>query len=300
MRCNVSTLSTIIALALGGLPIGCESDDSSTGGAITPSGPSVAIDGGTGTDAGAIPSQPNPPGEAANTILGLTSKGNIVRIGLGPNGTEEDLGFPKFNGTELRNIGAIASGGGGLYGIDYGAKSGSNVVKMTLPGLDCSPMGAEIDFRAQEPGKPGLAFSGTHLYGTDQFGPLIELGLDGSMKMFTVRLANSVADDTQCTSPEDLLWEGGLLAAGSCASETQPDKNGFFVWEYLFGLPGTSGQGGTSTDKSMRYRSPERIVGLGKAAGGLVATSAQRNLLALSGTNFVVVRELQNTIVDLE
>jgi hypothetical protein len=47
-----------------------------------------------------------------NAILGLTSKGAIVSIGMRANGTETDLGFPKFNGTELRNLGAIAKADG--------------------------------------------------------------------------------------------------------------------------------------------------------------------------------------------
>jgi hypothetical protein len=296
---NTIALSLAVALALSGAAIACDSDSTGDGSGVAPTPPAITIDGGTPPEGGSGPGPAPNPG-TLNQILGLTSKGSIIRIGLGANGVDEDLGFPKFNGAELRNIGAIAAGGGGLYGIDFGARSGSNIVKINLPGLDCVPMGADIDLRAQEPDKEGLAFSGNTLYVSDQFSPVVALDLDGTMRFHSVRQQNTATDDTQCYSPEDLLWEGALLGAGSCASATQPEKNGYFVWEYILGQPSNpGGGGGTSTDKSLKWKSPERILGLGKAAG-IVAVSAQRHLLSLTGDSFVVVRELSENVVDLE
>ncbi len=79
----------------------------------------------------------------------------------------------------------------------------------------------------------------------------------------------------------------------------QEPGDGFYVWGYTLGMPGTSGQGGTPTDKFVRYKSPERILGLSDAAG-LVATSGAGNLLVLAGDAFVVRRKLAMTIKDLE
>lgn len=301
VRRPVLAVSSVLAFALAGTASACDSDSSGGGGGLAPTPPGAAIDGGTpngGTPDGGTGINPDP--GTTNQILGLTSKHSIIRIGLGANGVDEDLGFPKFNGTELRSIGAIAAGGGGLYGIDFGAKSGSNIVRIDLPGLNCVPMGADIDLRAQQPDKEGLAFGANTLYVSDQFSPVVSLALDGTMKFYKVRQQNTATDDTQCYSPEDLLWEGGLLGAGSCASATQPQNNGFWVWEYLLGQPDNpGGGGGTSTDKALKWKSPERILGLGKAAG-IVAVSAQRHLLALSGAEFVIVRELSENVVDLE
>jgi len=294
---------SLVALGVVGAfgVMGCESDTPESG---TQPGlpPGVTFDGGPGSEAsvgegGVV----DPPGGVLNSILGLTSQGKIVRIEVGAGGTEVDLGYPTLNGTEYRGIKAIASGPGGLFGLDPSKRSGSSLVTIKIPGLAITPFDTAVDFRAQIPEKEGLAASGTTIYASNtQFGPLTVLAADGKLDNYILRQANSEGDDTQCYTPEDLVYEGGILAAGSCASATQPEKNGFWVWEYLLGQPGTSGQGGTLTNKSLKWKSPERIVGIGKSTVGIVAVSAQRNLLVRGGEGFIVSRELQNTIIDLE
>ena len=300
MSRHAFALSSFLALGVAGAfgALCCESDTPETG-SQPGLQPNVGFDGGGAGEGGPTGEGGivDPPG-TLNSILGLTSQGSIVRIEIGASGTEVDLGFPTLDGTELRGIRAIAAGPGGLYGLDPGKKSGSSIVKISVPGLACTPLGNDVDFRARIPSKEGLAASGPTIYSSHtQFGPLQQLEPGGELKEYILRQANSAADDTQCSTPEDLIYYGGILAVGSCASATQPEKNGFWVWEYLLGEPGTSGK---LTDKTMKFKAPERILGLGSAASGLVAVSAQRNLLVLQGGSFVVARELKATVIDLE
>lgn len=291
----------LVVAAFGAL-YGCEESSPSGAGSLAPSGsstPSIpgAPDGGVSIDGGA--STGVTPG-AANTILGLASTGEIVRIGLAENGTDERLGFPKLDGVEIRSVSAIARGPRGLIGLDRKKTAGTSLVHIDTTGLQVTPFTNDLGLNM--PDKEALAFGADTVFGTDQFGPVISLGLDGLWKGFLVRQANSATDPIQCSTPEDLLWDGELLAAGSCANPDGLDApgNGFYVWAYVFGNPGTTAQGGTPTDKAPRYASPERILGLGRGGAGLVATSGQRNLLVLSGSSFVVQRQLAMVIDDLE
>lgn len=296
---RLAALASLVVASYGALA-GCE--DSSPGavspppsGSNVPSLPGAPDGGGAAADGGG----PTGTTGTANTILGLSSSGEIVRIGLGEDGTDEPLGFPKFEGAEVRTVSAIARGPNGLIGLDRKKRAGTSLVHIDTTGLTMTPFTNDLGLNM--PDKEALAFGGSKVYGTDQFGPVISLDLDGEWKGYLVRQANSATDPIQCSTPEDLVWDGELLAAGSCANPDGLDApgNGFYVWAYAFGNPGTTSQGGTPTDKLVRYRSPERILGLGKSAG-LVATSGQRNLLVLSGDTFVVRRKLSMVIDDLE
>lgn len=303
MSRHAFALSSFVALGvIGGLgALGCESDTADNNGQPGLQ-PGVTFDAGPGSEGGPVGEggTENPPG-TLNSILGLTSQGSIVRVELGANGAEVDLGFPKLNGVDYRGVRAIASGPGGLYGLDPSKRSGSSLVRIQVPGLTITPFDNTVDFRARIPEKEGLAASGTTIYASHtQFGTLQVLAADGDLKEYILRQQNTVDDPQQCSTPEDLLFEGGILAAGSCAGSPQEEKNGYWVWEYILGKPGNTAAGGTPTDKALRYKSPERILGLGKGGAGIVAVSAQRNLLTLVGQNFVVTREMKATVIDLE
>lgn len=304
MSRHAFALSSFVALGvIGGLGVaGCESDTPDNNGQPGLQ-PGVTFDAGPGSEGGPVGEggTVNPPG-TLNSILGLASEGRIVRVELGANGAEVDLGFPKLNGVDYRGIRSIATAPGGLYGVDPSKRSGSSLVRIQVPGLAITPFDTTVDFRAQIPEKEGLAASGTTIYASEtQFGPLTELKADGTLNQYILRQANSVDDVQQCSTPEDLLVDlGSILAAGSCAGSPQAEKNGYWVWEYILGKPGNTAQGGTSTDKSLRYKSPERILGLGRGGAGIVAVSAQRNLLTLTGQNFVVTRAMKETVIDLE
>lgn len=303
MSRQVLTLSSFVALGVVGAlgVMGCESDTPESG---TQPGlqPGVTFDGGPGSETGVGEGGVvDPPGGVLNSILGLSSKGTIVRVELGASGTEVDLGYPTLNGVEYRGIKSIARAPGGLYGVDPSKRSGSSLVTIQVPGLSITPFDPSKDFRAQIPVKEGLAASGSNIYASEtQFGPLTEILADGTLNQYILRQANNVDDDTQCYTPEDLLFEGGILAAGDCASATQPEKNGYWVWEYKLGKPGTTGQGGIPTNKALKWKSPERILGLGKGPAGVVAVSSSRKLLTLVGDSFVVTRETKDIITDLE
>ncbi|MDZ4695852.1 MAG: hypothetical protein SGI86_11950 [Deltaproteobacteria bacterium] len=277
--------------------------------------PPGGSDGATGTipaDGGAPDSSggPGPPIEggvvgSANTIIGLDPGGGLVRIGLGADGHDKRLGYPKFNGVEMRNIVAIARGPGSVFGLNREVLKGGNLVDIDLLTLNAKAANHNFDRFVGSPDSPpshsALASNGSTFFGS-QGGSIVRLGADGTRTYFALRQFNDETGADQCFDPVDLAWSGGLLGAGLCAGVTATAMGtSHFVWEYLFGMPLPNGTGGTPTNKRILYSSPERIEGLSSAgAGALVAVSSNGNLLVLQGRSFVVLRKLEVAVHDLE